>query len=424
MNVHESEKIAGVLEKHGYVETQQDEMADVVVINTCAVRESAETRALGNIGAFKPLKKKKKDMIIAVCGCMTQQEKRAQEIYKKFPFVNIVFGTSNSYKFEEYLNLVNSGKKRILAYEQDSKELPREVKSYRTSGYNAWINIMYGCNNFCSYCIVPYVRGREKSRPLNEIVDECRELIKNGYKTITLLGQNVNSYGNTFGNGENNFANLLRDIDKIEGDYLLKFISSHPKDFSEEVVKVIANSKHISKMIHLPVQSGSNRILKLMNRNYTIEHYKNLVQMIKKYIPDVSLSTDIIVGFPTETDEDFESTLNLMREVKFGTVFGFIYSKRSGTVAEKMDGQVPLAVKRERVNKLLALQKQIEIDMTKEYIGKQITVLLTERKGGKVYAKTDAGANVIIDDMEDFEVRFQKVEVVDVKDTKLFAKII
>lgn len=422
MNVHESEKIAGVLEKYGYKETKEDSLADVVVINTCAVRESAETRALGNIGAFKPLKKQKKDMIIAVCGCMTQQQKRAEEIYKKFPFVNIVFGTSNSYKFEEYLLSVQKNKKRIIAVEQDTKELPKEVKSYRTSGSNAWVNIMYGCNNFCSYCIVPYVRGREKSRPMAEIVQECKELVASGYKTITLLGQNVNSYGNTFQNGKNNFAELLKEIDKINGDYLIKFMSSHPKDFSEEVAKVIANSKHISKMIHLAVQSGSDRILKLMNRNYTAEHFKNIVKMIRSYIPDANISTDIIVGFPTETEQDFEATLDLMKEVKFSTVFGFIYSKRSGTVAEKMDGQVPLVTKRERVNRLLALQKQIEGELIKRYLGQEIVVLLTERKGGKVYAKTDAGTNVIIDDIDDFELKFQKVKVVDIKDTKLIAK--
>ena len=424
MNVHESEKIAGVLEKLGYSETKEDSEADVVVINTCAVRESAETRALGNIGAFKPLKKQKKDMIIAVCGCMTQQQKRAEEIYKKFPFVNIVFGTSNSYKFEEYLLSVQNKKKRVVAVEEHSKELPKEVKSYRTSGYNAWVNIMYGCNNFCSYCIVPYVRGREKSRPMDEIVAECKELVASGYKTITLLGQNVNSYGNTFDNGKNNFAELLKELDKIEGDFLIKFMSSHPKDFSEEVAKVIAESKHISKMIHLAVQSGSDRILHLMNRKYTAEHFIDLVKMIRKHIPDASISTDIIVGFPTETEQDFEDTLNLLKEVKFGTVFGFIYSKRSGTVAEKMDGQVPLAVKRERVNKLLALQKEIEKELTKNMIGKEIKVLLTERKGGKVFAKTDAGANVIIDNVDDFDIKFAKVKVIDVKDTKLIAKMI
>ena len=279
MNVHESEKIAGVLEKYGYKETQDDKLADVVVINTCAVRESAETRALGNIGAFKPLKKQKKDMIIAVCGCMTQQQKRAEEIYKKFPFVNIIFGTTNTHKFEEYLLSVKKNKKRIMAVEADTKELPTEVKSYRTSGNNAWVNIMYGCNNFCSYCIVPYVRGREKSRPMADIVAECKELVASGYKTITLLGQNVNSYGNTFDDGKNNFAELLREIDKIDGDYLIKFMSSHPKDFSEEVAKVIAESKHISKMIHLAVQSGSDRILNLMNRKYTAEHFKNVVDL-------------------------------------------------------------------------------------------------------------------------------------------------
>ena len=425
MNVHESEKLAGALESLGYKPTEQDALADVVVINTCCVRESAEQKAVGNIGAFKPLKKQKKDMIIAVCGCMMQEEKKAQEVYKKFPFVNIVFGTSNSFKFKEYLEQVEQKKAmRLYKVEPETKDLPQEVESCRTSGYNAWVNIMYGCNNFCSYCIVPYVRGREKSRPMAEIVDECKKLVASGYKIITLLGQNVNSYGNTFQNGKNNFAELLRQVDAIDGNFVIKFISSHPKDFSEEVAKTIAESKHISKMVHLPVQSGSDRILKLMNRNYTIEHYKNVVAMIRRYIPDANLSTDIIVGFPTETEEDFEDTLNLLKEVKFNTVFGFIYSKRNGTPAERMEGQIPLATKRERVNRLLALQKQIEKEMLSHFVGRTIKVLMIERRGGKILAKTDSGINVIIENATDFSVDFVTVKVIDTAGTKLIAQIV
>jgi tRNA-2-methylthio-N6-dimethylallyladenosine synthase len=423
MNVHESEKLAGTLEELGYKATDNDELADVVVFNTCCVREAAEQKALGNIGAFKPIKKQKKSMIIAVCGCMAQQKEKAEEIYKKFPFVNIVFGTHNSFKFKEYLQSVKASKKRVYKVEEDTGLLPTEVESYRSSGYNAWVNITYGCNNFCTYCIVPYVRGREKSRPMEDIVSECKKLIGEGYKVITLLGQNVNSYGNTFGNGKDNFAELLKNLDQLDGNYIIKFLTSHPKDLSEEVVKTIASSKHISHMIHLPVQSGSNRILKLMNRNYTVEHYLDTIDMIKRNIPDVNLSTDIIVGFPTETDEDFESTLDLLKKVEYNTVFGFMYSKRSGTPAASFDGQISAEVKKQRVNKLLALQKEIEAKKLKCYVGKTISVLMTDRQNGKVFAKTDCGINVIIQNATEFSVDFVDVKIVDIKNTKLIAEI-
>lgn len=424
MNIHESEKFAGTLEKLGYIATTDDNQANVVLINTCCVREAAEQKAMGNIGYFKPIKRNRKDMIIAVCGCMMQQKEKAEEVYKKFPFVNIVFGTSESFKFEQYLqDILQKKQKRVFKVMPNSCVLPTEVESSRTSGINAWVNIMYGCNNFCTYCIVPYVRGREISRPSEEIVCECKKLVESGYKEITLLGQNVNSYGNDFKNGENNFANLLKQVDAIDGKFVIKFLTSHPKDLSEEVVKTIANSKHISHMIHLPVQSGSDKILKLMNRNYTISHYLALIDMIRKYMPEANLSTDIIVGFPEETDEDFECTLKLLKIVKYNTVFGFMYSKRSGTPASKMEGQIPLAKKRERVNTLLALQKQIEEGRLKRFVGSTIQILMTEQKDGKTFGKTDCGINVIINNVKNFSVDFVNVKVVDVKNTKLIAEI-
>ena len=425
MNIHESEKIAGVLENMGYRATEVDENADVVVFNTCCVRENAENKALGNIGKFKPIKAKKKDMIIAVCGCASQEEKFAKELYEKYPYVNIIFGTHGSYKFKEYLEEVLSKKsKRVFKVIPEEPCLPVETESFRTSGVNAWVNIMYGCNNFCTYCIVPYVRGREKSRPMDDIVNECKKLIAEGYKEITLLGQNVNSYGNTFNNGKNNFAELLKAIDCLEGNFVLKFLTSHPKDLSEEVVKVIANSRHISHMIHLPVQCGSDRLLKLMNRNYTVEKYFKTVEMIKRHIPDVNLSTDIIVGFPTETDEDFEQTIDLVKKIEFNTIFGFIYSKRSGTPAEKMEGQIPMATKRKRVNELLAIQKEIEHKKMQRFLGQTIKVLTTSRKEGKVFAKTDCGINVIITNMNEFKVDFVNVKINETKNTKLIGEIV
>ena len=424
MNVHESEKIAGTLESLGYKSTDDDYLCDIVVFNTCCVRGAAENKALGNIGKFKPIKKQKKDLIVAVCGCMMQQQKRAEEVYQKFPFVDIVFGTHNSFKFKEYLeDIISKRKKRVFKIEDDSPSLPIEVESFRTSGHNAWVNIMYGCNNFCTYCIVPFVRGREKSRPMKDIVFECTELVKAGYKEITLLGQNVNSYGNTFQNGKDNFAELLKEVDKIEGSFVIKFLTSHPKDLSEEVVKVIASSKHISHMIHLPVQCGSDRLLKLMNRNYTVEKYLNTIEMIKSHIPDVNLSTDIIVGFPTETDEDFEETLKQKKKVEYNTVFGFIYSKRTGTPAEKMDGHISMEKKRERVNRLLALQKEIEAKKLQRFLGQTIKVLMTDRREDKVFGKTDCGINVIINGVKEFKIDFVNVKIEQIKNTKLIGEV-
>lgn len=425
MNVHESEKLAGTLESFGYKETADDCLADVVVINTCCIRETAENKALGNIGKFKPLKKQKKDMVVAVCGCMMQEDKMAKMVHDKFPFVDIIFGTHNSYKFEEYLrDILDKKRKRVFEVVPEEPCLPKEVESYRTSGQNAWVNIMYGCNNFCSYCIVPYVRGREKSRPMQEIVDECASLVKSGYKEITLLGQNVNSYGNTFKNGKNNFAELLKQIDKIDGNYILRFMTSHPKDLSEEVVKVIKDSKHISHMIHLPVQSGSDKILKLMNRNYTRQHYLKTIEMIRSYIPDANLSTDIIVGFPGETDEDFNATMELVKEVKYNMLFAFIYSKRTGTPAEKMPNQVPDKTKRQRINALLSLQRQIEKENFNQYVGKTIKVLLSGRRAGKAFGKTDCGINVIVENLKDFKLDFVNVKIKDIKNSKLIGDAI
>ena len=266
MNVHESEKIAGMLEDMGYTSCDDEKDADIIVFNTCAIRDGAETKVLGNIGATKKLKKLKPDLIIAVCGCMTQQKARADLIKEKYPQVSIVFGTHNLSEFQNYLLRYKKDKKKIFELWDKTEQINEHVPLYRTSGYNAWVNIMYGCNNFCTYCIVPYVRGREISRNFDDIICEVKELVSEGYATITLLGQNVNSYGNDIDDKNITFANLLKELDKIEGDYVLKFMTSHPKDLSCEVIDVIANSKHISHTIHLPVQSGNNRILKLMNR--------------------------------------------------------------------------------------------------------------------------------------------------------------
>ena len=426
MNIHESEKLAGILEKLGYKCTDDVNKADVAVFNTCCIREAAEQKAFGNIGALKKLKKKNPDMVIAVCGCMTQQEKKAEQLKSTFPFVDIIFGTHNIFMFEEYLTNYIENRKRIFSIWGKDKDnvLPTEVESVRTSGYNAWVNIMYGCNNFCSYCIVPYVRGRERSRNFEEIVCECKKMISQGYKTITLLGQNVNSYGKDLKNEEYTFANLLKTIANLEGDFELRFLTSHPKDLTSDVIDVIRDNEKISRAIHLPVQSGSDRILKLMNRHYTREHYLNLVDEIYKKIPDAKLSTDIIVGFPTETEEDYNLTKDLVKKVKYNSIFAFMYSKRSGTIAEKMDDQVPQDVKNFRVNDLLNLQKQITKENLNSSIGSVERALVVEKSDKGIICKTDSGRTMILENTEDSSMRFVKAKITKIDKNQLYAIIV
>ncbi len=357
MNVHESEKIAAICEKMGYTLADKREDADLIIFNTCAVREGAEDRVFGNVGALKKLKKQKPGTIIAVCGCSTQKEETAQKIYKTFPFVDIVIGTFNVSNFEHYINAVKYGRQMEILKEGEIDE----VHPYkRTSGENAWVNIMYGCNNFCTYCIVPYVRGREKSRSEENILNEIKGILsEKKYKKITLLGQNVNSYGKDL-TPPVSFSKLLKDICALEGDFKLTFMTSHPKDLTDDVIDTIASEDKILKEIHLPAQSGNNRILKLMNRRYTREHYLSIINKIRAKIPDAKITTDLIVGFPTETEEEFQDTLSLVKEVRYNGIFAFMFSPREGTVASKMDGQIDEEVKRRRVNELLNLEKQIQ----------------------------------------------------------------
>ncbi|MDD4110993.1 MAG: tRNA (N6-isopentenyl adenosine(37)-C2)-methylthiotransferase MiaB [Clostridia bacterium] len=372
MNVHESEKLAGILEKLGYSFTDNLNDADVIVFNTCAIREGAENRAIGNIGALKQLKKDNPNKIIVVCGCMTQQREVSEKLYKTFPFIDIIFGTKNFEKFENYLlnlksdfkdslKLVNK-KPRILEIE-DKDNIVEDLPMARSSGNNYWVNIIFGCNNFCTYCIVPYVRGRERSRDREEILKEIKEIISKNSNNenkirITLLGQNVNSYGQDKYK-DYGFAELLEEISKLEGNFELAFMTSHPKDITDKVIEIIANEKNIVKELHLPIQSGSNEILKLMNRKYTVEDYLKKVEKLKSLIPNIRLTTDIIVGFPGETEEDFNKSCELIKNVKYAGIFAFMYSPRTGTAAAKMKEQVPLKIKNERVNKILALQKKV-----------------------------------------------------------------
>jgi len=373
MNLHESEKLAGILSSLGYVHTAKEEDADVIVFNTCCIRENAEDRAEGNIGALKKLKKLNKNLIIAVGGCMTQQKGYAEELHKKFPFIDIIFGTHNLENFKELFIEKLNRKKTLISVWDNEKSIIEGTPRARSSFPNAWINIAYGCNNFCSYCIVPYVRGRERSRNLQDIVDECKLVIEDGYKEITLLGQNVNSYGSDLDGVD--FSDLLQAVASLDGDFRLKFMTNHPKDLSEKLAITIKNNPKICKSIHLPIQAGSNRILKLMNRKYTREDYLSKVEMLRKHIPDISITTDIMVGFPTETEEDFLDTVDIVKRVRYSGAFTFVYSKRKGTPAAKMDGQIDEETSKRRIMSLIDLQNSINREISKEYQDKTIKVL-------------------------------------------------
>ena len=389
MNVHESEKIAGTLKKMGYEPAADSEDADIVVFNTCCIRENAENHAYGNIGALKKLKKSKKDLLIAVGGCMTQQPGKAEELKKKFPFVDIVFGTHNLDELQKLVELKLKRKKSVVDVWEKEGEISEKDEPFRTSYPNAWVNIMYGCNNFCTYCIVPYVRGRERSRRPEHIVAEVKSLLDEGYKEITLLGQNVNSYGND-ADGAFNFPDLLREICQDKRKFRLRFMTSNPKDFTEDLVVAIAENPQICRLVHLPVQAGSDRILQKMNRKYTSGEYLDKVKMLRKRIPDCQITTDIMVGFPTETEEDFQKTLDLVDAADFSTAFTFVYSRRSGTVAAEMEGQIPEDVQKDRIMRLVSLVNSKTREKSKEYLGKVVEILCEDYDGKKgVYLGRD-----------------------------------
>ena len=427
MNVHESEKLAGILEANGYKSCNNAVDADIVVFNTCAIRESAEQKIFGNIGELKNIKLVKPNMIIAIGGCMSQQKNYADEIMKRFPYVDIVFGTHNLGDFENMLKTrVNSNKRVSAVVEEEQIAVRDSMNAVRTSGVNAWVNIMYGCNNFCTYCIVPYVRGREISRPEKDILIEVENLLKEGYKQITLLGQNVNSYNGYNENGEQvSFAKLLADIDAMNYDFRLRFMTSHPKDLSSDVIDAIALSKHICHGIHLPVQSGSDKILASMNRRYTKEKYLKLVEEIKTKIPDADLTTDIIVGFPGETEEDFLETLDVMQKTKYMQIFGFIYSKRKGTVAEKMENHIDVKIKKERLSRLLALKNEIIDEQAKQMVGQVYKVLVESyNENGTLYGSLDSGKTISFKGSENCVGEFLDVKVISARKSVIYGEIV
>lgn len=435
MNVHESEKLAGMLEGMGAVPAAEGESADVIVFNTCCIRDNAERRALGNIGVVKAEKKKNPALVIAVCGCMTQQDGMADTIKQRYPYVDIVLGTRNISRLPEEIDKVlrtraaaKKSSKRYRAFDTscvpDYLAADESTPVARTSFPNAWVNIIYGCNNFCTYCIVPYVRGRELSRPMSSVLDEVRRAVDTGYGEITLLGQNVNSYGHDLTGGES-FAGLLRAIDRIEGKFRVRFMTSHPKDLTAEVVEAMASSDKICSNIHLPVQSGSDKVLKDMNRRYTREKYFSLVSMLRGAMPDIGITTDVMVGFPTESEEDFLDTMDLVRRVRFSNAFTFIYSPRGGTPAAAMP-QIPYEVKRRRIGELIALQNSVTKELSEDYIGKTYEVLaedVSEKHENMLCGRTESGRLVTFAGDAGLVGSFVDVRITEARSASLFGHI-
>ena len=376
LNENDSMKYAGILEEMGFAKAQDIKEANVVLFNTCCIRENAEDKLFGRLGLLKSRKVGNKDMYIAIVGCMTEQGHILDKLKSSYPFIDVVLGTKSMQYFAEKLYIAMKDKKKTQELQENEHEIVEDVPIKYEEGYKASISIIYGCNNFCSYCIVPYVRGRERSRLPEDILKDVKEVASKGYKEITLLGQNVNSYGNDFKDTRYTFVDLLKEIEKVEGVDIIRFVSPHPKDFTDALIDKIAESNKIAKQIHLPLQSGSTNILKSMNRKYTKEHFLNLVEKIRNKVPNVSFSTDIIVGFPGETEEDFLDTMDVVEKVRFDQIYMFCYSIRRGTRAEKMEKQIDEKVKVERLERLKALFERIIDEENEKKVGKVENILV------------------------------------------------
>ncbi len=424
-NEADSERIAGMLSESGYEIVKDTSLADVIIVNTCAVREHAEERAFSITGGYKHLKEARPWLKIGMCGCMASKADTSEKIKKSYPYIDFVFGTEKlSYLPEILYRSIDSGK-RLFVPNNGDIEIAEGLPVVRESDFRAWVSIMYGCNNFCTYCIVPYVRGRERSRRPEKIIEEVEELAKSGCREITLLGQNVNSYGKEFSD-ECNFADLLSRICKIDGDFIVRFMTSHPKDASKELIDVMAENPKIAKHFHLPVQSGSDRILKEMNRHYDRETYLSLVEYMRERMPDIAISTDIIVGFPGETEEDFLDTLDLMRKVKYDMIFSFIYSPRTGTPAAKME-QVDDKIKSERMERLLKLQNELLAEKNLSYVGKTMRVLVEGRSKTnteKMSARTEGNRIVLFDGDDSLTGNFAYIRITKSAPFALFGEIV
>lgn len=394
MNARDSEKLAGVLERIGYVEIE-DENADFVIYNTCTVRENANLRVYGRLGYLHSLKKKNPHMMIALCGCMMQEPQVVEKLKKSYSFVNLIFGTHNIYKFAELVVSALLSDRMVIDIWKDTDKIVEDLPTERKYPFKSGVNIMFGCNNFCSYCIVPYVRGRERSRNPKDIIREIERLVADGVVEVMLLGQNVNSYGKNL-EEPMTFAQLLQEVEKIEGLKRIRFMTSHPKDLSDELIEVMKNSRKICRHIHLPLQSGSSRILKLMNRRYDKEKYLELVRKIREAMPDISLTTDIIVGFPGETEEDFLETMDVVEKVRYDSAFTFIYSKRTGTPAAVMEDQVPEDVVKDRFDRLLKKVQEIGREMSSRDTGTVQEVLVEEQNSQDPHLVTGRLSNNLL----------------------------
>ena len=375
MNARDSEKLCGILQAMGYEEAAQEEDADFVIYNTCTVRENANNKVYGHLGYLNGYKKKKPDMMIALCGCMMQEKKVVEKIRDSYPFVDLIFGTHNIFKFAELVVRAFESQKMVVDIWEGTQQIVEKLPNRRKYFFKSGVNIMFGCNNFCSYCIVPYVRGRERSREPEEIIREIREFVADGVIEVMLLGQNVNSYGRNLEHPVT-FAQLLTEIEKIEGLRRIRFMTSHPKDLSDELIEVMSRSEKICRHLHLPLQSGSSRLLKIMNRHYDKEQYLDLVERIRKAMPDIAITTDIIVGFPGETEEDFEETMDVVRRVRYDSAFTFIYSKRTGTPAASMEDQVPETIVKCRFDRLLKEVQRIAAEKAEALTGQVQEVLV------------------------------------------------
>lgn len=424
-NEADSEKIRGYLAEMGCGFTRNEFEADIIVINTCAVREHAEMRVLGNVGALNHSKKAKPGQIIAVCGCMVQQEHMAKKIKISYPVVDLVFGPHELWRFPELLEQVMMRHKRVFATEKNDGAVVEGIPLRRDGKVKAWLSIMYGCNNFCTYCIVPYVRGRERSRLPEDIADEARSLVEAGYRDITLLGQNVNSYGKDLDTGVD-FADLIRMINDIPGEFVIRFMTSHPKDATEKLFKTMAECEKCAHQLHLPVQSGNDRILKIMNRNYTAEKYISQVELARSYMPDLVLTTDIIVGFPGETDEEFEDTIKLCEKVRYDAMFTFIYSKRKGTPAAAMPDPYTREDKQKHFDRLMDVSNRISGEKHKEYEGKTVRVLVDGETGREEYnlsSRTNGGRLVHLRGDTGLIGQFVNVKIVSSNTWALYGEI-
>jgi len=424
MNVHESEKIEGMLENLGYTQIDSLETADIIAVNTCCIRESAESKIISNIGYLKKYNRGDGEPIIIVCGCLTQQTALAKKLFSRFRHVRIIVGTYNIHKLSAYIKQTLDTGERILDVEEKPEGIPENFEITRGSSTSAYVNVMYGCNNFCAYCIVPYVRGRERSRSMDTVLTEIKHLSDNDYKEIMLLGQNVNSFGKGL-NPEVSFSDLLHSIEEIKEIKRVRFMTSHPKDLSDDLIDVFKTRKSVCNHIHLPVQAGSSRVLKMMNRRYDKAHYLSLIDKLREASPDIAITTDIIVGFPGETEADFLETLDLVKRVQYDSAYTFKYSKRSGTKAATMPDHISDEVKTDRIMRLLEIQNKITYDKNKSLVGKTFNVLVEGRhdKNGQMFGRSDDFRLINFESKEDLTGQFANVTIIKAMKNSLLGQL-